>query len=533
MAQLVEDAGYAVRFLAALYPFLRNPLTPNEARAVVRRRLASREDDVLDLARRVIYPRPNQPIRRLLTLAGCELGDLERLVRQERLEGALQALLRRGVYLTVDEFKGRKPVVRGSACFTVDPVDLLNPLAARHLPAETGGSRGARMSVPWDLRYLRDEDLSLCLLREAIATPAWRFASWAPPGSIALMRILQSTIIGTRPSRWFSQLDPAASGLHPRYRWSVHLLRLGGVLAGVPLPRPEPVSLADPLPIVRWMARTLADGRIPCVATTTSCAVRICDAALAAGINLNGARLVLGGEPTTPTRLAAITRVGAEGMPSYRGMDIGRIGQACPARELPDQMHLTDDLLGVVQSDGDDQTRFGLIPKTLFVTTLRSRAPFVVLNTSLGDQAEIAPSRCGCPLERAGWTRQIHSVRSAEKLSAGGVSLLDSHVARALEEVLPARFGGGALDYQLVESLDGNGQAAFRLVVHPRLGSIDDGELADAFVAAIGGQAADLVRDAQIRQGGMLVVERAVPRPTAAGKVLHLHQERETTDSYR
>jgi hypothetical protein len=35
------------------------------------------------------------------------------LVRRDGLEDALRALYRAGVYLTVDEFKGRRPIVRG------------------------------------------------------------------------------------------------------------------------------------------------------------------------------------------------------------------------------------------------------------------------------------------------------------------------------------------------------------------------------------------------------------------------------------
>ncbi len=82
--------------------------------ALIRRRLARRGDDFLDLARRVIYAQPRSPYRTLLASAGCEFGDLERLVQVEGLEGALAELLRRGVYLTTDELKGHRPVVRGS-----------------------------------------------------------------------------------------------------------------------------------------------------------------------------------------------------------------------------------------------------------------------------------------------------------------------------------------------------------------------------------------------------------------------------------
>jgi hypothetical protein len=42
--------------------------------------LRARASGFLDLARRVIYARPAHPVRRLLVAAGCEYGDLVRLV---------------------------------------------------------------------------------------------------------------------------------------------------------------------------------------------------------------------------------------------------------------------------------------------------------------------------------------------------------------------------------------------------------------------------------------------------------------------
>ena len=58
---------------------------------------------------------------------------------------------------------------------------------------------------------------------------------------------------------------------------------------------------------------------------------------------------------------------------------------------------------------------------------------------------------CGCYFERLGWRSHLHTIRSFEKLTAGGMTVLDADVVRILEELLPARFGGAAADYQLVE----------------------------------------------------------------------------------
>ena len=114
------EISVGLHFLWRLQAFLRTPLSLAQARAILQHRLARREADFLTLFRQSIYPNRASPYRALLKLAGCEYGDVERLVQREGVEGGLRALLRQGVYLTVDEFKGRTPLVRGSATIAVD-----------------------------------------------------------------------------------------------------------------------------------------------------------------------------------------------------------------------------------------------------------------------------------------------------------------------------------------------------------------------------------------------------------------------------
>ena len=104
--------GAGVRFLSRLPAFLQHPLRLEEAHALLRARLARRAQDFLTLARVAIYGNPRSPYHALLRLAGCELGDLEQLVHREGVERALATLLRAGVYLRVEEFKGRQALVR-------------------------------------------------------------------------------------------------------------------------------------------------------------------------------------------------------------------------------------------------------------------------------------------------------------------------------------------------------------------------------------------------------------------------------------
>ena len=100
------------RYAAGLPRFLRAPLTPPEARRLISRALAARETNFLRVLRRGIYGNPNSPYLRLLRHVSIEYGDVERLVRQDGVEAALGKLYDAEVYITGDEFKGRRPISR-------------------------------------------------------------------------------------------------------------------------------------------------------------------------------------------------------------------------------------------------------------------------------------------------------------------------------------------------------------------------------------------------------------------------------------
>src|SRR5262249_19524688 len=146
--------------------FLRHPVEAEHARAILRRRLETREARFLHLARRAIFARRLSPYRQLLAAAGCEYGDLERLVRREGLDTALELLLQGGVYLRVDEFKGRRTAVRGGRTIDVRPRDLRNPFARVEVLSQTGGSRGPGTPVAMDLRFIAEMAVNYSLVNQ-------------------------------------------------------------------------------------------------------------------------------------------------------------------------------------------------------------------------------------------------------------------------------------------------------------------------------------------------------------------------------
>ena len=80
----IGEVVTGLRLAAGLPSFLRQQVSPEQARLILRHRLEHRADDFLNMARAAIYPRPKSPYRQLLQLAGCEYGDLERLIREKR-----------------------------------------------------------------------------------------------------------------------------------------------------------------------------------------------------------------------------------------------------------------------------------------------------------------------------------------------------------------------------------------------------------------------------------------------------------------
>src|SRR5581483_7837205 len=145
-----------------------------------------------------------------------------------------------------------------------------------------------------------------------------------------------------------------------------------------------------------------------------------------------------------------------------------------------------------------------------------------------GDDYGVLERRgCGCALETLGFAVHVREVRSFSKLTGEGVTLVGSEMLRVLEEVLPARFGGSPLDYQLAEEEDERGFTRLSLVVSPRLGPLDEAAAVALVLEAIGqGSLAGELARSLWTQAGTLRVARREPTTTGRGKSLPLHFER-------
>jgi len=301
-----DEVALGARFFWRLLPYLRRPISLEQATAALHYRFERRRSEFLGLMQRAVFRRAASPYRELLRSAGCEFGDLERLVNQDDVEGALRHLYREGVYLSVDEFKGRQSVVRGSLSLRVHPGRFRNPFTSFHVAGGSSGSGGRATLVPIDLAWIRDRTVNTRLAIHGYGGDGWVNALWRVPGQAGMAEMLRYSGIGAPPRRWFSQVDPDAPGLHPRYIWSTRALVWGSRLARRPLPRPRFVPLENALPVAGWMAEVVASGCTPHLLTFPSSAVRVCQAASEARLDLSGSQFTVGGEPLTAGRRAVL-----------------------------------------------------------------------------------------------------------------------------------------------------------------------------------------------------------------------------------
>jgi hypothetical protein len=386
------------------------------------------------------------------------------------------------------------------------------------IPARPGRDR----KIPLYLAMFADVAVNGVLCLAARGGTSWQHALWHLPDIGPILWQLRYSGPGYRPVRFFSRLDLEAGAGVERWRRVAGLVRWTSTAAGSGLPYPEHVPLAAPQPIIAWMRDTLRAGQTPNLMTTVSPAVSLCGLASEAGIDLRGVQLSVSGEPLTPGRLDALRRTGATPLPSFGAKESGLIAHGCLTPSKSDDLHLYHDVNAVI-TPGSAGAAPDLPADALLLSSLRQSWPIVLLNVSLGDRADLEVRACGCPLEQLGWTTHLHTIRSFEKMKVGGLAVPDAFFIRLLEEALPARFGGGPSDYQLVqEEAAIDGTAHLRLLIHPKVGPVDEDAVAETVLD--GARHSGVLVEQLWATVRWLTVERRPTLLTAGGKLYHVHR---------
>ncbi len=523
---MVREAQMYGRFLLGLRGFLRNTFTLEQARERTRGRLERRSESLLRMAERGVFGLRTSPYRELLHAARCELGDFVALVRDRGVEGALLVLREAGIYFTFEEFKGRKPVVRDGREIPITPGQFDNPYLSHYYGTQTGGSTGKATRVSTDLEHLALQAEHRLLCVDAHGVSSHPCALWRPPlpSGSGINQVLLMAHWGRPPERWFTPLIHSDFRPSLKFRLANDLTIALGRTFGAELPWPEPVALNRATRIAEWMRDTCKTRGGAVLNTTVSNGARIAVAALDADIDLTGTWLFVAGEPATPAKVARILSSGARIMTDYGAAEMGRIGIGCPHRASEGDVHVLDDMVGLIGYPREVSST-GETVHSYHVTTLSPAAPKLLLNVEFDDCGVIDERPCGCPLGELGLSRHLREIRSFGKLVGEGVSLLTSEMEQVLEGVLPSRFGGSLLDYQLEESEDENGLTRLTLLVSPGVDLPAESEVIGTLLEALSevSAAAD-VASAFWKQGETLRVRRSEPYRTSRGKQPLLHK---------
>jgi hypothetical protein len=254
--------------------------------------------------------------------------------------------------------------------------------------------------------------------------------------------------------------------------------------------------------------------------------MRVCIAAREAGISLAGATFRIGGEPVTTAKAGFMREMGIRIIAGYGMVEVSNIGLGCPNGIDAGDMHLSMDTMALIAHPHEMESS-GITVPAFQLTTLTDTAGKLMLNVEVDDCGIVERRDCGCAFHDAGLDIHLRDIRSYTKLVGEGVTLVGNEMVQILEHLLPKRFGGTALDYQILEEEDEAHLTRIFLIISPRVHIADESEVVRAMYEALDKSSASAgVASALWRQGDSIRVRRAEPIWTARGKMMPLHISR-------
>jgi hypothetical protein len=509
------------RLTGGIARFLSQQCPPERARAIIRARLARRPQLFLEMVATAIWPFPEHPYRRLLDAAGWSLTTLRESVERRGVDDTLHALLDDGVYLTYDEFKGRRPLIRPGVEIQCSEHEFDNPTITPSYVERTGGSRSRGSAVPASLDFIATQRaparIAFLDFLGAAQSPTIIWVQRDP----GMQWWLSLALLGNPAIRWFSLSALTAGGA--RQSTTLSLVRALGLLRGHRLPAIEPIPLAAAHEVFEALVKARrAAGRCT-VVTTPSAATRLAGLAQARGLTLDRVTFIAQGEPLTPGKYDEIVRSGARVSSRYGFTEAGSVSEGCLNPVAVDDTHLLSDCYGLVQVPRALPN--GGKVRALVFTSLLPHSPKVLLNVESDDFAEVSTRRCECPWDELGLHTHLSRIRSFSKLTGEGVTLLGTDCVHVLEEILPREFGGRSTDYQLLEVEDSEHLTRLNLLVSPRVGAIDESRLLARFVEAFKDGPHGRGAAAFWHESGVLRVVRGEPVSTTNGKLFPFHTQ--------
>lgn len=522
---IADSIGMYWRFAWGLRKFLQKPIGLEQSKEIIRQGLKERQKNLLELIKRTVYENPKSPYFKLLNLAGCEYGDVEKMILCDGVEFALEKLRIAGVYISLEEFKGKKETIRSGKTFWFRERDFDNPLILSHLETRSSASRsvGTRTIYDFDslIAYYTIHQVPLI---DAYGLWSLPYGFWHSinPGFGPILLLTYSKA-GMSPTKWFSPLSEKSFVRSLKHKILTKYIVYSGRLFGAKWPVPEYVSFDDAWKIAKWMADTINDKGGCCLNTYVSNAVRVCHAAKEKGFDFTGAKFIVSGEPISKVKRAEIEATGATTCPIYGFTEGGTVGAGCFRPNQADDVHLYEDNFAVI-THPRKVSHAGISVDAFLLTSLLLSTAKVLLNIEIGDYGLIETRNCGCKLGELGFTKHLSNIRAFDKLTGEGISLVGTDLIRIIQEVFPAKFGGASIDYQMFEEEDEHGKTYLSLIISPSVGMIDEGELFETILAELRkGEVSQRVAAETWLHAKTLRVRREHPHTTLQGKLLPLH----------
>ena len=322
---MLREASYYSRMALGWYQLARMPLEPDPP-ALVRRYLENRQAHFLELMRGAVFDYPSNPYHTLFRWSGCSYGDLEAAVRRDGLEAALESLRKAGVYLSHDEFKGKKPVERSGKTIALNPGELANPLVQGTLETSSSGSRSSGTVTRRSLEYqfYREAQERVFVDEFDISRRTLVRLSSILPSTGGLRRGLLYPRRGNPVDKWFALAGSFRDSWH--YRAFTKFLVLEARMLGIKTEFPTYLPTNDFSQVALHLARRRSEGANCLFSASVSLAVRVAAAAAEEGLDISGILFSVHGEALTDAKREVIEATGAKPYPGYTISELGKVG---------------------------------------------------------------------------------------------------------------------------------------------------------------------------------------------------------------
>jgi hypothetical protein len=520
---LLKDIKKSYRFCTGMKDFLSRPITAQQARPIVKDRLKNRSELFLDLIDKAVFSNPRSPYLKLLECAGYSRDGLITLVQNTDLETTLKQLAHDGVYLTFDEFKCSKNVIRNGRRFNFSRDDFDNPFLSSCFRVESGATSGPGTRSMIDFDFLAQEAENRAIVLDVYGLGDAPCILWFPilPGNAGIMNIFRQAKINNAPVKWFSHVDHRTIRPTLKNRLATLYAVYAGNLFGHRIPSPEFVKLNEAHEILDSIVDAIDKRSTCCIWTYVNSAVRICAAAKERGLDLEGAYFFVSGEPLTRLKHDEIRSVGGEAVPYFAFAEGGIMAYGCASPNAVDDMHLLTDRIGLISHSRKMDYCDDPITAFLF-TSILPESPKILLNVETGDEGKIETRPCGCGFEQFGYSTHISHMTSFEKFTSEGMSFPASVLIRIVEEVLPKRYGGSISEYQVLSETIECSRTRIQINVSPRIGPINENDLIYAILNEL--EKENKLMAELWAQAGTIMVQRIDPIPTKRGKVFSFYR---------